>query len=129
MRLDPSVDVELDPESTLPAQFFRRAAAASSERRLMLAVLEAALLDLRSSTKRCTRRMRGLADEVDAWFAADDEAWPCSFLRICDALGLDAAAIRSRLASWRTGGRGQVVTLRIARRDQPARLRKIAAAG
>ena len=129
MRLDPSVDLELEPESILPAQFFRRTAAASPERRLMLAVLERALLDLRSSTKGRTRRMGRLADEAAAWFAADDEAWPCSFPRICHALGLDAAAIRSRLACWRTGERGQVVTLRIARRDQPARPRKIAAAG
>ena len=126
MRLHPPVDPEFDPETILPAQFFGRAAAASPERRLMLAVLERALLDLQSSTSRRTSRMRRLAHAVDAWFAADNEAWPFSFANICHGLGLDAAAIRSRL---RTDARAQVVTLRIARRDQPARLRKIAAAG
>ena len=126
MRPDPSIDPVLDPETILPAQFFRWTAAASPEKRLMLAILERALLDLRSSTGRRPSRMRRLASTVDAWFAADDETWPFSFPNICHGLGLDAAAVRSRL---RTEARAHVVSLRIARRDQPARLRKLAAAG
>jgi len=129
MGLDPMIDSSLEPEIVLPEQFFRRSAASSSERRLMLAVLERALVDLRSSRKARTRRMRRLADEVDAWFAADDEAWPCSFLHICHGLGLDAAAIRSRLVRWRVDAPAHAVMLRIARRDWTAAPRKIAAAG
>jgi len=126
MRPDPLIDSVLGPEAILPSQFFRRAAAASPETRLMLAILERALLDLRSSTSRRTSRTRRLVNGVDAWFAADDEGWPFSFANICHGLGLDAAAIRSRL---RTDARAQVVALRIARRDRPAMSRKIAAAG
>ena len=122
-----------EPETVLPEQFFRRSAASSAERSLMLAVLEHALLDLRRSVNRRTPRMRRLADEVEGWFAADDDGWPCSFLRICDALGLDAAAVRARLARWRTEVLAQIVTLRIPGTDPetPAadRAPAVAAAG
>jgi hypothetical protein len=107
----------LEPETVLPEQFCRRSAASSPERRLMSAVLEAALLDLERSANRNTPRMRRLADEVEAWFAADDEEWPCSFLRICHALGLDASAVRTRLTYWRIEARANVVPLRIERTD------------
>ena len=120
----------LEPETVLPEQFFRRSAGASSERRLMLAVLEEALLDLRRSANRRTLRMRRLADEVEGWFAANDDGWPCSFLRICHALGLDAAAVRARLARWRTEVPAQIVTLRISGTDPetPAMDRALAVA-
>ena len=121
----------LEPETILPEQFFRRSGESSPERRLMLAVLEEALLDVRRSANRRTLRMRRLADEVEGWFAANDEGWPCSFLRICHALGLDAAAVRTRLARWRTGVPVQIVTLRIPDPETPAvdRARTLAAAG
>src|SRR5437870_6432583 len=105
------------PEAILPEQFFRPSAALPPEKRLMLAVLEGALLDLQRSAGARTPRARRLADEVDAWFAADDEGWPCSFLNVCQALGLDVSAVRARAARWRTGARANVVTLRIARVD------------
>jgi hypothetical protein len=140
MRLEP-IDFPLGsldgpglvPETILPAQFFRPSAALPGEKRLMVAVLAAALLDLRRSADARTPRARRLADEVDAWFAADDESWPCSFLSICQALGLDASAIRTRLARWRMKARANVVTLRVKLTDahHPAANgeRSVAAAG
>ena len=123
----------LEPETVLPEQFFRRSVASSPERRLMLAVLEGALLDLRRSANRNTLRMRRLADEVEGWFAADDDGWPCSFPSICHALGIDAAAVRSRLPRWRTGAQAQIVTLRISSTDAetpaPDRAQTVAATG
>jgi len=139
MGLDPMIDSVLgsfeapglEPETVLPEQFFRRSGGSSPEQRLMLAVLEEALVDLRRSADRRTLRMRRLADEVEGWFAADDDGWPCSFLRICDALGLDAAAVRTRLVRWRAGVPAQIVTLRIPDPETPAvdRARFVAAAG
>ena len=125
MRPDPMIDFTLGspdgpgvvPEAILPEQFFRPSAALPAEKRLMLAVLEGALLDLERSADARTPRARRLADEVGAWFAADDEGWPCSFLRICHALGLDASAVRNRVARWRTEARANVVTLRIEPTD------------
>ena len=125
MRPDPMIDFTLGspegpgivPETILPAQFFRPSAALPPEKRLMLAVLEAALLDLQRRAGARTPRARRLADEVDAWFAADDEGWPCSFLNVCQALGLDASAVRTRLARWGIEARANVVALRIERTD------------
>ena len=119
----------LVPDTILPEQFFRPSAAVPPEKQLLVAVLETALLDFQRSADARTPRARRLADEVDAWFVADDEGWPCAFLRICHALGLDAAAVRTRLARWRA----DVVTLTISRTDAetPAvdRARRLAAAG
>jgi hypothetical protein len=123
----------LEPETVLPEQFFRRSAASSSERRLMSAVLDEALLDLRRSTNRRTPRMRRLADEVEGWFAADDDEWPCSFQNVCHVLGVEPAAVRSRLARWRNEAQARTVTLRISGTDletpAPDRVRPVAAAG
>jgi hypothetical protein len=125
MRPDPMIDSTLGspdgpgvvPEAILPEQFFRPSAALPPEKRLMLAVLEAALLDLQRSAGARTPRARRRADEVDAWFAADDEGWPCSFLNVCQALGLDVSAVRTRAARWRKEALASVVTLRVERTD------------
>jgi hypothetical protein len=98
------------PETILPEQFFRPSAALPPEKRLMLAVLEEALLDLRRSIGARTPRARP-ADEVDTWFAADDEGWPCSFLNVCQALGLDVSAVRTRVARWQRMALAKVVSL------------------
>jgi hypothetical protein len=141
MRPDPIVDSPLGfpeglgiiPGTILPEQFFRRSGALPPEKRLMLAVLEEASLDLERSAGARTPRARRLAVEVDAWFAADDEGWPCSFLNVCQALGLDVSAVRTRVARWWTEARADVVTLRIERTDAhyPAvsAERSVAAAG
>ena len=137
MRPDPMIDSALEsaegpgvvPETILPEQFFRPSAALPPEKRLMLAVLEGALLDLQRSAGARTPRARRLADEVDAWFAADDEGWPCSFLNVCQALGLDV----TRAARWRAEAQASVVTLRIERTDANHRTvdaeRSVATAG
>src|SRR5947199_10325740 len=117
MRLDPMIDSALGsleapglvPETILPEQFFRPSAALPAEKRLMVAVLEEALRDLRRSPDARTPRARRLADEVDAWFAADDDVWPFSFVNVCHTLGLDASAVRSRLARRGSGVQAKVV--------------------
>jgi hypothetical protein len=141
MRPDPIIDSTLGspdglgvvPEAILPEQFFRPSAALPPEKRLMLAVLEGAFLDLQRGAVARTPRARRLADEVDAWFAADDEGWPCSFLNVCQALGLDVSAVRTRAARWRMEAQANVVTLLVERTDayHPAvnAERSVAAAG
>ena len=70
MRPDPMIDFRFGypegpgivPETILPEQFFRPSAALPPEKRLMLAVLEAALLDLQRSAGARTPRARRLAD-------------------------------------------------------------------
>ena len=125
MRPDPMIDSTLGspdgpgvvPEAILPEQFFRPSAALPPEKRLMLAVLEEALLDLRKSVGARTPRARRLADEVDTWFAADHEGWPCSFLNVCQALGLDVSAVRTRVARWQRTALAKAVSLALESSD------------
>jgi len=38
---------------------------------------------------------------VESWFASNDTAFPFTFLNVCDALGLEASAVRRALAHRR----------------------------
>jgi hypothetical protein len=82
-------------ETVLPAQFSspQRRCSLQPEKRLMLAVLEDAVLVY----------LRGLqlVPETAAWFDADDFDWPYSFANLCDALGLDRDAVRAALRRQR----------------------------
>src|SRR5205823_2219864 len=67
------------------------------ELRLMRAVLEDALIVVTGPAGAGHRR---LVLEGAAWLASGDESYLFSFLRICEALDLDASRLRSRVASW-----------------------------
>jgi len=124
MDFDPEIDAALGclggpdvPDITiLPAQFFRCSGALPPERRLMMAVLARALLDLQMHAGTGTPRARRHLAEVEAWFASDDDVWPCSFVNLCHALDLDAAAMRRRLVGWLRAARANVVRLSVERR-------------
>ena len=89
------------PETVLPVQLFSSGRAMwQPEKRLMLAVLENALLPmLRNPGRRHGRvvERRPLSAEVKAWIASDAQEWPFSFLNICHVLGLDEDALRAAL--------------------------------
>jgi len=88
---------ELHPAPILPEQFFVERRIRLPEHRLMRAVLEKALADFDATIDAKKPGDRRLFAEVDQWFASDDMMWPGSFARVCDALGLDHAAIRASL--------------------------------
>jgi len=71
------------------------------EKRLMVAVLDDALLTLARSRNASDRLARRLTAEVEEWIAADDPDWPFSFVNVCHALQLDPSCVRSRVARWR----------------------------
>lgn len=99
---------ELEPETILPAQFFsplRVDASLLPEKRLMLTVLEDAVVTFRKHAGAHGRRPRRLFSDVEEWFASDDTAWPFSFVSICHVVGFDVSSIRSSLARWRQGPR------------------------
>ena len=141
MDFDPVIDSVLGclggpdvPDiAILPAQFFRRSGALPPERRLMMAVLRKALLDLQTHAGTGTPRARRHLAEVEAWFASDDHVWPCSFVNLCHALDLDAAAVRRRLVGWRRAARANVVRLSVERgaaaRPAASRIQGLACAG
>jgi hypothetical protein len=72
----------------------------SPEKRLLLAVLSEAITTLRHTAGARTREGRRRFAETAAWFASDATDSPFAFASICDALGLDAAYLRSGLRRW-----------------------------
>jgi hypothetical protein len=94
----------VDPDLMLPEQFFESYGAvspAAAEERLMLAVLENAVGTYQKYAFARDRHGRGLFAEASRWIEANDGTWPCSFVNICHALGLEPAHLRSGLDRWR----------------------------
>lgn len=67
------------------------------EARLMLAVLDNALDDLRRNARVDDVRARRQLAETRAWIEDDDTTWPYAFANICDVLGLDPSAVRRQM--------------------------------
>jgi hypothetical protein len=108
-----------EPPAVLPAQMSRGVcwdADTSGPRGLMLAVLEDAVRCLEHGRRRGHFHARCLATEADAWVRSDHRGWPFSFVNICEVLGFDADAVRSRLLTRPRGaahGRRTRVIVRV----------------
>ena len=95
---------ELTPAAVLPAQSipaFRYDASRQPEKRLMLAVLEEAVAAYQKFACATTPLARREFLDAQRWIELDDHHWAFSFVNICQALGLDATAVRSGLRAWR----------------------------
>jgi len=93
-------DDSIRSDAPLPVQFddlWHRSRAISPERSLALAVLWQAFFDLRKNRFAARRRHQRLYVEAYRWAASDDRSWPYSFASLCDLLGLDVEAVRTRL--------------------------------
>lgn len=95
----------LEPDILLPAQV-ALATSAKPEKRLLLAVLEEAVGTYQRYITATDRRSRATLADVEAWFASEDGTFLYSFVAICDAIGFDAAYVRSGLGSWGETRRG-----------------------
>jgi len=85
------------PETILPAQFFGATPLSNTpERRLILAVLWDAIVQLRRSD----------ADALDAerWICDEVENVPLSFPAVCEALGFEPHGLARVLMGWRAAG-------------------------
>jgi hypothetical protein len=97
--------------------FIRSDRAAGPERRLMAAVLQGVVDDLRGSV---SGRARGYGSPTDsprhraavAYVDRRDREWPFSFENLCDALSLDPGRLRHELGRARVPG-----TLRVTARS------------
>lgn len=94
----------IEPDIILPSQFLPRAVA-TPEKRLLLAVLEEAVGTYQRYVMATDRRSLTVFAEVEAWFASDDATRLFAFVPVCDALGIDAAYVRSGLAPWASAHR------------------------
>ena len=89
----------LYPDVMLPEQYFApaRPPALSPERRLMLAVLEEAVLTLVKHRSHRSDHAGRLVRDAERWITATDSRWPFAFANICAALHLDPDYIRKGL--------------------------------
>ncbi|MFT4569256.1 MAG: hypothetical protein ACI91F_000113 [Candidatus Binatia bacterium] len=72
--------------------------------RLMLAVLEEALVTFQRGINSPVPEQRRNFCEVDAWVASQDTDWPFSFENICSSLRLDPDYIRGGLRRLKKDG-------------------------
>lgn len=86
-------ETSVSPVVVVPEQLVVRTT--SPEQRLLAAVLDQALQDLRIFCVVAPNGRNAIA--ITEWFASRDATWPCSFESICTALGFDADAVRSRV--------------------------------
>lgn len=114
------------PDQLVPEQFFDRARPnLIPEQRLLLACLEDAIVCLQRFCLARNPSGRACFTETLAWFRSNDEAWPCSYLRICEALRIEPGRLRQALERHYA----QYETLQATTpRERPFRLRRSLAA-
>jgi hypothetical protein len=93
------------PDVILKSQFLELAGARAltSEQRLMLAVLADAINIVQDLHGSPTARKKSSFTEAWNWIFAGGVRCPLSFESVCDALGIDAGALRWRLNALVTG--------------------------
>jgi hypothetical protein len=69
------------------------------ECRLMLALLSDAIVVFHRRRPIAPGQSRS---EAERWIVSDDRRWPCSFVNVCEALGLAPDAVRRALYASRT---------------------------
>ena len=92
------------PDIILPEQFFegaRRDSQASGEKALMLAVLEDGIRCFQEHLRNPRSNPRLLSQQAESWIRAVDYDWPFSFVNVCETLGIDPAALRRALLTWK----------------------------
>jgi len=75
--------------------------ATTPERRLLVAILADAIDCYQKNLDARTTRGRRICREAETWILSDDHSWVFSFRNICDALGVDAEAMRARARTWK----------------------------
>ena len=83
----------------------------TSTNRLMLAILEEALVTFQKGLIACDAAQRCRSREADRWIASEDEDFVFSFESICSSLKIDAGYLREGLKRIRA----------VARQGQPIR--------
>lgn len=99
-----SAGLAFEPEAILPDQLLgngRMDAASMPEKRLLLAVLEEAVVTFQRYVASPRRRGQRLFREAEEWIVSDDVSWACSFRNVCDVLGFNVEYLRQGLVRWR----------------------------
>ena len=91
--------VHLEPDVILPSQLAPHPFA-TPERRLLLAVLEEAVGTFQRYAFAPDRQSRVAFADAQAWFASEETVRLCSFIGICEVLGIEATYLRAGLQRW-----------------------------
>jgi len=100
----PPIHLSAGLNLVMPSQFYSDTLSAASlpgEKRLMFAVLSDAISIVLKHAAARDARGRRLFVETLAWINADDDAWPFSFVNVCDALGIEPSWLRRGLQRCR----------------------------
>jgi len=92
------------PDTLAPAQYFetvRTRASLEPEKRLMLAVLEDAVLCFQKGSSAGDRRRKALFPDAEEWIMEENRDWPFSFENICEVFGINPAYLRQGLLRWK----------------------------
>lgn len=113
------------PDVILRSQFFEMVGtrSLSSEQRLMLAVLADAINVVQEFGGASSLRKRNSFNEAWNWFFTKGITCPLSFDNVCDALGMDAQALRWRLSEL-VEGRGNATPMRL-RLKEASRMQRL----
>ena len=106
------LDSLLQPDTLMAFEYFDdlgRNRLIKPERKLMLAVLENALVCFQRHVLAIEGPKRQLFREAETWIWENNEDWPFSFLNITEEVGLDPRWIRIKLLHWKQ--------VKIAQRD------------
>ena len=82
---------------TLATEYSTPETTASPRNRLMLAVLEEALVTFQRGLSSRKAEQRQQLHEVDRWVRSDDTDWPFAFENICNSLRIDPDYVRAGL--------------------------------
>jgi hypothetical protein len=91
-----------EPDVILPAQFSTlQRKPLSSEKRLLLALLEDAVHCFQTYVLATKPSERQLFHDAEDWINSTDTEWFFSFENVCEVLGLRASCIRRALQQWK----------------------------
>ena len=88
------------------------------ETRLRIAMLEQAFKDLHVYGAATEGKAKKIADDARRYVASDEREWPLAFLPCCEAVGLDASAVRRELKANGGRPRGEIGPRVVARGQQ-----------
>jgi hypothetical protein len=89
----------------------------SPERKLMVAVLEEALIDYQRCSNADGNKERERFAEAEAWILEKDTEWLFSFVNCCEALGIAPDYLRQGLLRWKHGKRARLASISATRRS------------
>ena len=96
-----------------PEDFIRvyRTRPFSPERKLMVAVLEEALIDYQRCSNAHDNKKRERFAKAEAWILETDTEWIFSFVNCCEALGIAPDYLRQGLLRWKHGKRARLLSI------------------